>query len=100
RVRAVRLIAVGLWKRRFSWNETAVNFISTDMQKPKRIFLEGLQAIPVMPGRLKKRESPHHVGLNKIPRAMDRTINMALCSKVQNCTRLVTFQQPIDKRSV
>src|SRR5690606_16771539 len=94
------LVAVSLGKRRRLRLKRAVHLVGTDMQEAKAVFLGAFQCIPVATCRLKQCKGTHDVRLDKILRAMDRTIHMAFGGKVENSPRVVACKNIINQRAV
>ena len=93
RVGAVGLIAVGLGKCRIPRPQAAVHLVGGHMKEAKGRALRIGQALPVGAHALQQACGAHHIGLDKVFRAVDGAVDMAFGGKVEHSTRLVLRQQ-------
>ena len=92
-VGAVGLVLVLFCEGRVLRRQAAVHLIGRHMQKAKAALGFGTQTLPVAAHRFQQTEGAHNVGLNEVAGAMNGTVNMAFCRKVQHGTGLVLCQQ-------
>ncbi|MNV64884.1 hypothetical protein D3C71_1575460 [compost metagenome] len=93
RVRAVRLVLVAFAERGFILGQRAIDFVGRHMQEAKRLLRIGCQALPVSAHGFQQAERTNDVGLNEVFRTVNGAINVRLGGEVQDCARLMLFQQ-------
>ena len=99
-VGAVGFVLVGFREGRIFFRERAIDFVSRHMEEAEGSLLGIWQVIPVTTHGFEEVKGADDVGLNELARAMNRTIDMALGSKVDNGARFNIGQQVGDEVTV
>ena len=76
----------------FGLSECAIHLIGRDVIEAFTLVAFG-QTFPIVARSLQERERAHHVGACKAEGIFDRSVHVTLCSKVDNASDLVTFQE-------
>src|ERR1035437_7651298 len=73
--------------------ERAVDLVGGHMQKTERLLLTCRQCLPVVAYGFKQPERSRKVGFDKLARAVDGAVHMALGGEVEHCTRAILSEQ-------
>src|SRR5436305_13793488 len=83
-VRTVRRIRAGFVERRIAGSERSVDFVGRHVEKAKKRALGFGQSAPVGAHRFEEREATREIRGDELRGAVDRTIDVTLCGKVEN----------------
>src|SRR5687768_2354046 len=80
-------------ERRLNPVKGTINLIGGNVEEAKILFCISFQAVPIAARGFQEPEGTHNVGLNKLFRAVNGAVNMALSGKIDDRTRPIAAKQ-------
>ena len=97
---AVRLVGVGFFESGVLGRERSIDFVGRDMQEAKGFFIPLGKTAPIGSGGFQEMKCADDIGLDKLARAVNRTIYMRLSGKIDDGSRLVLREKFDDEGTV
>ena len=99
-VRAIGGVSCGLREGRITGPERAIHLIGRDLEKAEHCLFLVSQSIPIRTGFFQQAERAVYVGANEILGSVNRSIDMAFSSEVNDSARLVISKKIAHEFSV